>query len=105
MGKRVRKKGLGLQIFAVEELDGRTKVDLATAINRVIREQRLSQAQASAALRLPQPKISALANGHLEGFSVQRLLRILNALGQDVVIQVNKKKEAGTIGKTSVRAA
>jgi predicted XRE-type DNA-binding protein len=97
--------GVSLQVFAVEELDGRTKLDLAAAINQAIREQQLSQAQASAMLRIPQPKISALANYHLDGFSVQRLLRILNALGRDVVIQVNKKKKAGSIGKTSVAAA
>lgn len=105
MGKHFRHDGLGLQVFAVEELDGRTKLDLAAAINKAVGEQQLSQAQASAMLRIPQPKISALANYHLDGFSVQRLLRILNALGRDVVIQVNKKKEAGSIGRTSVAAA
>jgi len=81
-----------------------TKFDLAAAINEAISEQRLSHVQASAMLRIPQPKISALANYHLDGFSVQRLLRILNALGRDVVSQVIKK-EAGSIGKTSVAAA
>jgi predicted XRE-type DNA-binding protein len=105
MGKHSRRAGLGLPVFAVEELDGRTKFDLAAAINQAIDEQQLSQAQASAMLRIPQPKISALANYHLDGFSVARLLRILNALGRDVVIHVNKKKKAGSIGKTSVAAA
>src|SRR5207249_11682447 len=49
-----------------------TKFDLAAAINKAISEQRLSQVQASAMLRIPQPKISALANYHLDGFSVKR---------------------------------
>jgi len=105
MRKHFRHDGMGLRVFAVEESDGRTKLDLAAAINKAIGERQLSQAQASAMLRIPQPKISALANYHLDGFSVQRLLRILNALGRDVVIQVNRKKEAGSIGKTTVAAA
>jgi predicted XRE-type DNA-binding protein len=105
MGKHSHHYGLDLQVFEVEKLGGRTKLGLAEAINQSIREQRLSQAQASAMLGMPQPKISALANYHLDGFSVQRLLRILNALGRDVVIQVNKKKKPGSIGKTSVAAA
>ena len=85
--------------------DGRTKVDLARAINTAIAEQSLSQAEAATLLKLPQPKISSLANYHLDGFSVQRLFRILNALGRDVVIQVGGKNKPGSPGKTSVSAA
>ena len=59
-------------------------------------------ARASTELGIPQPKISALANYRLNGFSVEGLL---NALGRDVVIQVGHKKHAGSTGKTSVSAA
>jgi len=84
--------------------DDQTKLRLAHAINEVLRQQGLSQSDAAARLRIPQPKVSALVNYHLDGFSVQRLFRILNALGRDVVIQVGKNRR-GLAGKTHVRAA
>ena len=85
--------------------DRETKLRLATAIIEAIREQQLSQSEAAALLWIPQPKVSALVNYRLEGFSVQRLFRALNALGRDVVIQIGGKKKPGSAGKTSVRAA
>jgi predicted XRE-type DNA-binding protein len=74
-------------------------------INNAIRERRLSQLQAARLLQIPQPKVSALANYHLEGFSVQRLLTILNGLGRDVVIQVRQKRSPELLGRTIVSAA
>lgn len=82
-----------------------TKRRLASAIVETIREQRLSQSEAATLLRIPQPKVSALVNYRLEGFSVQRLIRALNALGRDVVIQISGRKQLGSAGKTSVSAA
>lgn len=67
-----------------------TKVRLAVTINRIVEQQRLSQAAAARALQVNQPKVSALANYRLEGFSVERLMHFLNALGQDVEIVVRK---------------
>jgi predicted XRE-type DNA-binding protein len=80
------------------------KMELAVAINVSINEQRLSQAQAARLLGVPQPKISALANYRLDGLSVQRLFKLLNALGRDVVIQVGRRKEFRSKGKTLVNA-
>lgn len=94
-----------VQSLSLDVRERRTKVDLATAINDAIAEQRLSQSRAAALLRIPQPKISAIANYRLDGFSVQRLLRLLNSLGRDIVIQVQKRKAAGAVGKISVKAA
>ncbi len=52
------------------------KVQLARAINKAMREQGLAQAQSANLLNLAQPKFSALANYHLDGFSIQRLIRV-----------------------------
>ncbi|WP_084080924.1 XRE family transcriptional regulator [Edaphobacter aggregans] len=41
--------------------------------------------------RINQPKVSALLHYKLEGFSVERLMRFLVALGQDVEIIVKAK--------------
>lgn len=82
-----------------------TKHRLATAINDAMLQQGLSQSEAAVLLRIPQPKVSALVHYHLDGFSVQRLFRILNDLGRDVVIQICNPKRPGVPGKTFVNAA
>jgi predicted XRE-type DNA-binding protein len=67
-----------------------TKVRLAVTINQIIASANLSQAAASEVLKINQPKISALANYRLDGFSVERLMNFLNALGRDVEIVIRK---------------
>jgi predicted XRE-type DNA-binding protein len=82
-----------------------TQVRLAVAINQVIKERRLSQTGAADLLDINQPKISALANYQLDGFSVKRLMRFLNALGRDVEIVVRRKPRSGKPGRILVTAA
>jgi len=52
-----------------------------------------------------QPKVSALRNGRLTGFSVERLIRFLNALDRDVEIVVNARPRSRGRGRLLVRAA
>jgi predicted XRE-type DNA-binding protein len=86
------------------ELD--TKVRLAVAINRHLGMRRLSQAAAATALGVNQPKISALKNYRLEGFSVERLMTFLTALGSDIEIRIRApKRRATTPGRILVQAA
>jgi len=76
----------------------KTKVQLAVALNQIIAKLGLSQSAAARALGINQPKISALANYRLEGFSVERLMNFLNSLGRDVEIVIHKarsRKEPG----------
>ncbi len=82
-----------------------TKVRLAVAINDIIRARRLSQADAADLLAINQPKISALVNYQLPGFSVERLMRFLNALGRDVEIVVRRKSRSRKPGRILVTAA
>jgi predicted XRE-type DNA-binding protein len=70
----------------------RTKVRLAFAINEILKKSRLSQAVAADRLGVNQPKISALANYRLDGFSVERLMNFLNALGRDVEIVIGQRR-------------
>lgn len=71
------------------ELD--TKARLGAAIHRTVERRRLTQAEVAGALEINQPKVSALLHYKLEGFSVERLMRFLVALGQDVEIVVKAK--------------
>ncbi|WP_368668645.1 XRE family transcriptional regulator [Neochlamydia sp. S13] len=43
---------------------------------------------------MDQPKISALIRGRLRSFSLERLIRFLNELGQDVSIMISPAKSA-----------
>ena len=82
-----------------------TKLRLAQAINGVIARRRLTQAAAAERLGVGQPKVSALANYKLGGFSVERLMTFLTALDQDVEIVIRKKPRARIAGRISVIAA
>ena len=64
------------------------KAQLASLIRDAIRRRRLTQSRAAALTGLDQPKVSALVNGRLGGFSSDRLMRCLTALGRDVEIVI-----------------
>jgi predicted XRE-type DNA-binding protein len=81
------------------------KVRLAVTINGILEEKTLRQEEAAKLLQLNQPKISALANYRLEGFSVERLLRFLNALDRDVEIVIRRKRQTKRPGTILVTAA
>lgn len=68
-----------------------TKAHLASHIRQLIKTRRLTQADAADLMSLDQPKVSALVSGRLAGFSSDRLMRCLTALGQDVEIVVRSK--------------
>jgi len=55
------------------------KSELAIQIQLAIQKKKLTQKKAAALLGIDQPKISALLSGKLSGFSLERLIRYLNA--------------------------
>jgi predicted XRE-type DNA-binding protein len=82
-----------------------TKARLAVAINQAIAEQELSQMAAARRLKINQPKISALANYRLEGFSVERLMNFLTALDHDIEILIRPKPRSRKAARILVSAA
>ena len=82
-----------------------TKARLAVAINQIIESQKISQVAAGRRLKINQPKISALANYRLEGFSVERLMNFLNALDRDVEIIIRSKPRSRKAARIVVIAA
>jgi len=64
------------------------KLRLAHAVNRVIEGRKLSKVDAAKALGITQPRISALHNYRLAGFSLERLMNMLTALDQDIEIVI-----------------
>jgi len=82
-----------------------TKVRLAVAINQIIQNQRIPQIEAARRLNINQPKISALSNYRLDGFSVERLMNFITALDRDVEIVIRKKPRSRKEAKIVVTAA
>ena len=78
------------------------KAQLAGLIRDAIKRRRLTQGQAADVTGLDQPKVSALVNGRLGGFSSDRLLRCLTALGQDVEIVVRRRTRPRARGRLRV---
>jgi len=62
------------------------KAQLVQRIRKLIVVQKLTQAQAAKLLSVDQPKISALVRGRTSGFTLDRLMKYLNLLGQDIEI-------------------
>ena len=106
-GKRVPVEASSGNVFAdlglpdAEDLD--TKVRLAVKINRMMSAQRLNQVAAAARLNVSQPKISALKNYRLDGFSVERLMIFITALGEDMEISFRPRSTAGSHGRLLVQ--
>ena len=82
-----------------------TRLRLALALNAVLDERRMSQADAATRLGINQPKVSALRNYKLDGFSVERLMTLLTALDRDIDIVIRKKPRSRSAARISVIAA
>src|SRR6267378_2268458 len=82
-----------------------TKVRLAVAINQIIQGRKLSQTAAARRLKVNQPKVSALSNYQLEGFSVERLMKFVTALDRDVDIIIRRVARSRKGGRILVTAA
>jgi len=78
---------------------------LAYALNQVLEDRQLSQADAAKVLGVTQPKVSALRHYKLAGFSVERLMNLLTALDRDVEIVIRRKPRSRKAGRISVVAA
>ena len=82
-----------------------TKTRLALELNGIITSRKLRQVDAGELLGIPQPKVSALANYRLDGFSVERLMAYLTALNQDVeiIIRPRRDREIGRVVVSALR--
>jgi len=71
------------------------KSKIVIKIHDIIKKKKLTQAKAAKILKISQPKISLLLRGYLADFSLERLLRFLNDLGQDVYISILPSSHSG----------
>ena len=77
------------------------KAGLVVKIDQIIRQRHLTQSSAAQLMGIDQPKVSAMLAGQFRGYSVERLMRFLVALGHDVEIVVKPGKR----GSAALRVA
>lgn len=87
---------------AEEEL---AKAQLARTIRRLIKDMDITQAEAAKRMGADQSRVSALMNGRIAAFTLDRLVRYLTALRCDVRIEVSAPHSGAELGKVMVHAA
>ncbi len=83
------------------------KAMLVSRIMSIINKKKWSQEKAALMLDITQPKISLLSRGQFSGFSLGKLINLLNKLNQDIEIVVknkssSKKQHMGHVSVTYV---
>ena len=79
------------------------KAELVTRIDEIIRQRGLKQVEAAKLLGLSQPDVSRLLRGNFREYSMERLLRLLTALGRDVDIVI-RERDSERPGRLTVEA-
>ena len=69
------------------------KAQLVFKIDSIMKARRMKQVDAASLLGIRQPDVSKMLRGEFRQFSVERLLRFLVALGQDVEIVVRPHRD------------
>lgn len=80
------------------------KAALVSGLISIIKKKKWTQEQAALVLGMPQSKISLLCRGQFSGFSIGKLMKLLNKLNQDIEIRVRNRPHATGqhVGHTSV---
>jgi predicted XRE-type DNA-binding protein len=78
------------------------KAELVQRIRTIIADRKLTQSGAAAILGLDQPKVSSLVRGRVEGYSLDRLFRFLNALGQRIEINVTSSRRSKSAAERAI---
>lgn len=74
----------------------RLKAELVGRIDALVRRRGVTQAEAGRLLGLSQPDVSRLLRGDFREYSLERLFRLLTALGRDVDIVIRPpRSDAG----------
>src|SRR5271154_5334533 len=82
--------------------DSLVRAKLAKEIAEIIQRKGLRQGEIGKLLGVDQSKVSKLVRGRISGFTSDRLLRFLNALGCDVHIEVRQTRTLQTVARGKV---
>ena len=82
--------------------ESRVRAELAKQIAELIERKGLRQIQVARRLGVDQSKVSKLVRGRISGFTSDRLLRFLEALGCHIRIEVKSPRRSGSRRKGKV---
>ena len=68
------------------------KAELVSRIDDIVRDRGITQTEAARLLGLSQPDVSRLLRGDFREYSLERLFRLLNALGRDIDIVIRQPR-------------
>ena len=74
--------------------DMQAKAALVSRLVSIIKRKKWTQEKSAAILEIPQSKISLLCRGQFSGFSLGRLMKLLNKLNQDIEIRVKNRSHS-----------
>jgi predicted XRE-type DNA-binding protein len=88
-------------IFADLDLpkEHQLKAALIVQLHRLIKARKLTQTAAAKLIGIKQPDLSNILRGHYQGFSVERLMRMLTVFDQDVEITPRPHRKIGVAGR------
>lgn len=78
------------------------KAQLVFKIDQIMKNRRLKQSEAAKLLGIKQPDVSKMLRGEFRQFSVERLLRFLVSLDQDVEIVVRPHRSRNDVAALHV---
>ena len=81
------------------------KSKIAFQIQRVMESRKLTQKETGQIIGINQSKVSNILRGKLSGFSIERLIRFLNALDCDVEIRIKPKAKSKSKARLHVHAS
>ena len=79
------------------------KGELVSRIDTIVRQRGITQTEAARILGLSEPDVSRLLGGDFRQYSLERLFRLLTALGRDIDIVIRQPRSA-TGGKLRIAA-
>lgn len=83
---------LGIQHTQEDKL----KIAIARAINNTIAKRKLTQVQAAKIAGTDQAKMSSILRGRIDEFSIERMMKFLTLLGNDLDIRISRKTSHAT---------
>jgi len=78
------------------------RLQLCHALNELLDQRKITQTAAAQVMGVHQSAVSKLKGYHVEKFSVERLLRLIAALGPDVAIEIRPRAGATDAGRVKV---